>query len=390
MKKFSSWKALFLALFFVTSATTFLVLNRKVIKMRQKLSRKIKKSRVDVRASNFVFYKVMKNQYALPRELESIPYLSENVLPSVKEISIRNAFAPYNASIIEHNDGFLLFFRYDLVHQMYYNKIHTHIGYAELDAQMNQTDKEFVALNTDSNYSEDPRIFKAGTDFYLIYNDIFENVSEHRGMHLSKFNVESRSLLTKIPIDLKRGPIEKNWAPFVLETPDFQTKICFEYNVSQPRQILSIDNPISPSQFNMFEESRKIDDIPWNKKWGPPLCGTPARLVDGEYLSFFHSKFRDRNGIIWYVMGAYTFEAAPPHRVTKVSPYPILFDGIYDAEYKNTAEPCKCVIFPSSFALQKLNNQDLIHLSCGENDSTIKVLTFNKDALLDTLVPTEK
>lgn len=388
MRKILPWKALLLALFFVTSATSFLVLNRKVIKVRKTLSRKIKKSRVDLRTSNFVFYKVMKNHFALPRELEQVPYQSDNVVTSVKEISVRNAFAPYNASIIEHNDGFLLFFRYDLVHQMYYNKIHTYIGYAELDANMNQTEKEFVTLDTGSTFSEDPRVLKTNSDLYLIYNDLFDRISKKRGMHLSKFDYPSKKIQTKIPIDLKRSPVEKNWAPFMLQNFSEQERICFEYNVSHPRQILTIDNPTNPRLVNVFQEANELEDIPWNKKWGVPLGGTPARLVDGEFLSFFHSKFKDRNGIIWYVMGAYTFEVTPPHRVTKVSPYPILFDGIYDSEYRNTAEPSKCIIFPTSFALQDKNHQKLIHLSCGENDSTIKVLSFNKDALLDSLVPT--
>ena len=85
-------------------------------------------------------------------------------------------------------------------------------------------------------------------------------------------------------------------------------------------------------------------------------------------------------------MGAYTFEPNPPFRITRVSPYPILFDGIYDSEYKNTAEPCKCIIFPCGYAIKEKNRQVLLQLACGENDSAVKVITFDKDGLLESLV----
>jgi hypothetical protein len=37
--------------------------------------------------------------------------------------------------------------------------------------------------------------------------------------------------------------------------------------------------------------------------------------------------------------------------------------------------------------VENRDGQDLIHLSCGENDSAIKILTFDKEALLKTLKP---
>ena len=84
-------------------------------------------------------------------------------------------------------------------------------------------------------------------------------------------------------------------------------------------------------------------------------------------------------------MGAYTFENHPPFRVTSMSPYPILFSDIYDSVPLNTAEARKRVIFPASFVIEKKDGKEWIHLSCGENDASIKIITLDKEILLKGL-----
>lgn len=362
-------------------------LNRRVIDLRKTFHRKLKKYRSNLRTTEFVVNKVFRNEYEFPKELKNISYLKDDILLDVKEVKVRNAYTAYNPSIIEYDKGFLLFFRYDVLYQLFCNKIHTCIGYAQLDNKLNQTEKEFVKLETGSNFSEDPRVVKAGEEYYLIYNDIFDDKDKRRGMHFASLDFENKTLKTVIPMDLKLKNTEKNWGPFVYQGKNKQIKLCFEYEVSHPRQIISMDNLENPSYVEITQQRDLIENIPWNKKWGKPLGGTPARLVDGEYLGFFHSKFIDKNGVWWYVMGAYTFEPNPPFRITRVSPHPILFKGIYDSEYQNTADPSKCVIFPGSFAIKTKNNgQTLLYLACGENDSAIKILTMDKEALLDSLI----
>ncbi len=64
-------------------------------------------------------------------------------------------------------------------------------------------------------------------------------------------------------------------------------------------------------------------------EWGPIRGGTQAFLVDGEYLSFFHSSKDMRSAhspkdkISHYFMGAYTFNPNPPFNITRISPEPI-------------------------------------------------------------------
>jgi hypothetical protein len=84
-------------------------------------------------------------------------------------------------------------------------------------------------------------------------------------------------------------------------------------------------------------------------------------------------------------MGAYTFEAHPPFRITGISNHPILFRGIFDTPYINTASLDKRVIFPSGFVLEKQQNKELIHVACGENDSAVKIITLDKEKLIKSM-----
>ena len=87
----------------------------------------------------------------------------------------------------------------------------------------------------------------------------------------------------------------------------------------------------------------------------------------------------------WYAMGAYTFETKAPYRITSISTAPILFKGIYDTPVKNTASSKKKSIYPAGITLAKEDGKEVVHVSCGENDSTVKVITFYKEELLKSL-----
>jgi hypothetical protein len=120
-------------------------------------------------------------------------------------------------------------------------------------------------------------------------------------------------------------------------------------------------------------------------KWGIPRGGTPAILIDGEYLSFFHSSFEDEKGIIWYIMGAYTFASVPPFQMTRISPCPFLFKGIYSTPHGEIANPKIRSIYPAGLIYERRDGRDVIAVSCGENDSAIKIISMDKQALFSSL-----
>lgn len=341
----------------------------------------LSKTKKDIYVTTPVLGKV-----ALPIYLQNIPLAdSEKLVLNTKKIDIKNVTAPYNASIIENQskEGYLLFFRYDkkTVGSPYtYN---SYIGCVELDKDFNQTTKEFKKINTGSPYSEDPRVVSVGKDTFLIYNDLLPNSCNCRTMKIAKINLNDYNIEYSTNLDLNLQPVEKNWTPFEY-TENNKSEIYFEYYVN-PHKIFKLPNPQKNNLLNLpFSNSTCYQKKIWPKFWGGLRGGTPAKKIsDNEYLTFFHSSFKDKQkkGFAWYVLGAYTFEAKPPFRITAISNYPILFKGLYDSPYLNTGSPRKRVIFPCGFVVK----ENLIHISCGENDSAVKIITLDKEKLLKSL-----
>ena len=258
-----------------------------------------------------------------------------------------------------------------------------YIGCVELDSQFNQTQKEFAPINTHSRHAEDPRVFRANNKLFLLYNDLIENdFFEHRIMHMSEVDEDNFELKRIHKLDPKLQQVEKNWAPSEYVNKKGGSEIYFDYSVA-PLKLLKLSTQSESSVEHITSTyNRNLDGLMWPGLWGGLRGGTPAQKVGDEYLAFFHSSFRDRNGIIWYCMGAYTFEDQPPFRITKISNYPILFEGIYGTPPMNTADPMKRVIFPSGFVVEERNGKEVIHLSCGENDASVKIITLDKNTLL--------
>ena len=319
----------------------------------------------------------------LPQELKHLP-LGELVLKT-KKVTIRNVRAPHNASIIKHGSGYLIFFRYDVKNKRDYS---SYIGCAELDSNFTQTNKEFVKIETLNNHSEDPRVFYMGQEAYLLYvkSEFKKTIYPPfvSTMNLACIDLNNYRIKFKTELDPHFNSIEKNWSPFIYTQKTGHSHLYFQYSLN-PHKILFLQDP----QVNYLTTLSKDDSTPtsqWEKAgWGVLRGGTPAIKIGNNYLAFFHSSFLGKEGLIWYSMGAYTFESQPPFRITAISPYPILFPGIYDSVSLNTAEARKRVIFPTSFVIEEKNGKELIHLSCGENDSAIKIVTIDKEILLKSL-----
>ncbi len=300
---------------------------------------------------------------SVPKEIAQLP-LSPSVI-ATSAISIHNLPGPaYNASIVKKGSHYLLFFRYNTP------SAHSYIGYAELDGDFHQTDREFQTLNALSESAQDPRVFYRGNELWVAYNDVTERPG-YASMHLARVNLESNCLEEISDMDLHLKHLEKNWSPF-----EHEGKLFFEYTLN-PHQILAFETKEM--------EEKSTGRVMWPALWGPMRGGTPALPIGDHYLAFFHSHFKDSHDKCcrWYVMGAYLFEADPPYRLCAVSPYPILFKGLYDSPLSKPTLHC---IFPAGMLFDEVDGKELIHVTCGENDTSIKILTFDKKALLNSLV----
>ncbi|OGN56345.1 MAG: hypothetical protein A3D96_05475 [Chlamydiae bacterium RIFCSPHIGHO2_12_FULL_44_59] len=318
---------------------------------------------------------------SLPPSLSNLPLAEkEGIVLDVKIFHFPLFTPPYNASIGISEGRHYLFFRYDFPlfgHGFPFSI--SNIGSVQLDQDLNPLEKTFCKIRTNSPFSEDPRFFQHGKENYLIYSDIHSHSKDVRGLRIGALNLKEQKLDYITPLHHQFQKVEKNWTPF-----SHSGKIHFVYEIGR-QKILSLSDPQKDSLESF--PSLLFSSSSWSSRWGILRGGTPALLVEKEYLSFFHSSFEDHLGIIWYVMGAFTFEAFPPFKMTRISPYPILFKGIYDTLHQPMANPKVRSIYPAGFVLK--DERDSLLVSCGENDSGIKLVTLSKDKLLASLQPAD-
>ena len=330
---------------------------------------------------------ILSDKPYLPRKLRKQVKRSAGIVIDSKRVKIREVDHPYNASIIQRDgDSLLLFFRYDVPESFYffenYCKFKTFIGVVGLDKDFNQIDNSLKIIDTNSFFSEDPRAFKVKDDIFLTYNELQPCKGNVRVIKLAALEKDTFDVKYTTNFDQYIRRIEKNWTTFVYDENPF-----FVYQVN-PHKILKIKDPQSSHlEHLLFDGYNPYIKDRWFRNWGTLKGGTPALLVDGEYLSFFHSSFEDKKkGYIWYVMGAYTFEAKPPFKITAISRGPIMFEGIYDTPKRGFCinKNLYC-IFPSGFVIGKRDGRDVFYVSCGENDSGVKILTIDKEKLFQSL-----
>ncbi len=325
----------------------------------------------------------------LPFSLSTVRFAEEDgIVLDVKTLSIRNVTAPYNASLIDRGDDLLLFFRYDQFSNGCPLPFKARIGCVKLDENLDQTDEEYREIRLENEFNEDPRAFFVNDHLYLSYSSVRKNrpsESSARIIKLAHLDASTLDVIDEISLDLKRQNIEKNWTPFAV-TNGAQEDLFFKYYLSK-NQNLFLEN------FKLAHLSEVIHPHPrfpknggWATQWGELRGGTPAlKISDDEYLAFFHSSFACVDGTFWYIMGAYTFETKRPFRITQVSHYPLLFKGIFTAPLLNTANPNVRCVFPAGFVIKQKQGKEVIYLSIGENDSCVKILTIDKEALLSSL-----
>ncbi len=348
--------------------------------------------------AKFLFTK----RVSLCSSIKALPLAEKKgIVKRVTTVNIPGILAPYNPGLVAHEDGFFLVFRHDIKERRkilgmptpWKKKIHfgelkmplrTLISAAHLDSNF-QVVSSPVRIDTGSDFSEDPRVFCMQDQVYIMYNDIEDNNIESRTIHLAKLDTKTYKISEHVNLAQNFQRIEKNWVPFVYEENGVP-QIHFGYYFN-PHVILQMKDPTKNELTHLLQPNyAAIQRMPWKDSWGSISGGTPCILVDGQYLGFFHSFFKEE-GKIWYVMGAYTFESTPPFRVTACSAQPIRFKEMYQTKIKGSGSSRKPVTFPSGIVLSQEKRRDVLHVSCGDNDCGIQIVTFDKEALLKSLKP---
>ncbi|MBA3721877.1 MAG: hypothetical protein H0W88_05700 [Parachlamydiaceae bacterium] len=300
-----------------------------------------------------------------------------NFITRIQSIVIPSYPGAYNPTFIENENGYLMAFRHDkykLPMSTYLTEYYQHISLVQLNLKFKPISKPILCKEL-GNYAYDPRLIRVNNVIYMTFT------SPLTGAKHSCLN--SRICLTQIyqignrikidfpmPLNVKFQNIwEKNWIPF-----DYQNNLLLTYSIS-PHFVLN------PSLYDGFCPIYSCSNptIQWN--YGTIRGGTPAVLVDGEYLAIFHSAVNDPvTKRYTYYLGAYTFEAEPPFRITKISAEPFSHPDFY------TTPPCPLTTARVLFASGLVVRDNSIFVCYGENDCAIKVMEINKNALYESLV----
>lgn len=310
---------------------------------------------------------------------------AQNFVVSTTRIYLNNYPKAFNPSIIAVDKGFLLTFRHCLApHEPWTS----YIGLVALDEHLRPISAPQLLRTRHKgaatpSQSEDARIFICDHKVYLIYNDNVEvappdNPGAKRDIFLAQLLRKGNHFTLSEPRKLMHTDkahsmrAQKNWTPF-----EWNKKLLVIYNTS-PHEVLypdlrtGLSNPICSSSFKNS----------WH--WGEIRGGTPAQMVGGQYLAFFHSSIYKASeasrGVPMhhYYMGAYTFAPNPPFTVTKMSPYPIIGKGFY-----TRSDSEKKVIFPGGFA----HKGKYLYVAYGKDDREIWVAVIDKDKLFASLKP---
>ena len=194
-----------------------------------------------------------------------------------------------------------------------------------------------------------------------------------------------------------RGLSQKNWVPFV-----YQSEIHFVQNIF-PFTVITQNKSMPNSEVCAIQEMTTVSidtscianssDIQWAH--GTLRGGTQALPVGpgGDYLSFFHSLFPTNaqwNGIFFpdsYWMGAYTFSAKKPFKITGISRVPIVERRWYQgAWFQMKKQPFfGYIIYPMGFEVVKDASGKVIILSLSTQDRHGFLVRINYTALMNSM-----
>lgn len=328
---------------------------------------------------------IFSQQQILCANISTVPNLIESnfnrgpaddFIRKIHTIDIPDAPWAYNASFIEYEEGFLMVFRYDTYKLPIPSNLpdfHNHVGLVQLDANFKPL-KKWTFCKILGNRAYDPRIFRLGNKIYILYAS-----SAHDAPHpwisstlcLTEVQKVANEFQVGFPLALKvpsQNKWEKNWVPFI-----YQNSLALSYTIN-PHLV------VKPSfEDGLCSSLSTTSSLPRLWKYGPIRGGTPAILVDGEYLAFFHSPTHSPiRGNCTYHMGAYTFQANVPFSLTKISPRPLSHPEFYT--FKSPVNPSH-VVFPAGIVIK----DETIYVCYGENDACIKVIEIDKQGLYRSL-----
>lgn len=320
---------------------------------------------------------------SLPAQLHDLQKMQQDFVLETKKINIPGYPDAFNPSIVQWKGRLLMSFRYyaqdtrstDGIGLVWLNNNFEPIGKPSILQR-----KEEVCCQ--ESFAQDPRLLVIDNKIYIVYSNNYPGTKEIIRrvtvgiIHCDNSNFTLKSINPILHFDGEsQEKKEKNWAPF-----DYKNTLMLAYTINphiifQPQHMGCCDT-IAATNCTMD----------WN--WGDLKGGTPALLVDEQYLAFFHTVKAmatvqsDSKMMTHYFMGAYTFNKEPPFDLEKISPTPIVGKQFYEGPMYNTWKPLR-VVYPCGYIF----DDDYIWVSYGRQDHELWIVKLDKQKLLASLKP---
>jgi len=126
------------------------------------------------------------------------------------------------------------------------------------------------------------------------------------------------------------GKIQKNWVPV-----EYERRLFFIQSINPMHVIELLGHKNGNAILNTTYMGPKAE-LPWKAMYGTsPRGGTPAVLVDGVYLTFFHTKVACQPPFKYstYFMGAMTLCPKHPFHIRSTSTHPIYNTTMYEGKW---------------------------------------------------------
>lgn len=309
----------------------------------------------------------------------------ESPIVQTKKIRIPSYSNAYNPSIIPYGEGYLLSFRVNSYNlktkiQKWLDHRTSFVGVVQLDRNFEATSPaqliDMSRFDPDKkNSPQDVRMICAGEQIFLLFNDYLEKKKGSQRMFIAELMRENGIFKLKGPRSLlsyagSNRKIEKNWTPFI-----YQNKLHLVYTI-QPHTILEVN----PENGECREIAKQTHPLSW--EYGELRGGTPAVLIEQQFVSIFHSSKRGipsswskKNGHVFYI-GAYAFKNDPSFKITGITSHPIGSKDYYENNPKK-------VVYPGGLLMEGSQ----IHCVWGKDDEQLLVTTLDKNELLSSMLP---
>jgi hypothetical protein len=198
---------------------------------------------------------------------------------------------------------------------------------------------------------------------------------------IGKFNKKNNNIEFDRSVNVLQNDVDfngKNWVPFAKSN-----NLYFIQKIN-PLHIIELN--ITTGTLRSLLKSNKTVHLPWKSVYGTEIRGgSPAILIRGTYLSFFHTvAFTQRPwNLRNYFMGAISFCPDSPHSIHMMSSYPIVDEEWYLGKW--TQHDIAYTIFPTGLMYDSTIDVDHIFLSLGLQDVNGLILKIHVDTLFHSM-----